>query len=57
MSREEHVFRPLGDETECAPCRRSAACATFYGIPAPDPERIPWREWFAKIKDVGGLAG
>ncbi|MFI6061273.1 hypothetical protein [Streptomyces sp. NPDC051286] len=46
---EEHVFRPLGDETECAPCRQSAAYATFYGTPAPDPDHIPWRERFAKI--------
>nr|WTB31506.1 hypothetical protein OG781_20250 [Streptomyces sp. NBC_00830] len=48
--REEHVFRPLGDETECAPCRQSAAYATFYGAPAPEPDRIPWRERLAKIK-------
>ncbi|MEV7238189.1 hypothetical protein AB0N06_30885 [Streptomyces sp. NPDC051020] len=47
---EEHVFRPLGDETECAPCRQAAACATFYGAPAPEPDRIPWRERFAKIQ-------
>jgi hypothetical protein len=46
---EEHVFRPLGDETECAPCRQSTAYATFYGAPAPEPDRIPWRERFAKI--------
>ncbi|MGW3696860.1 hypothetical protein ACWD7C_20390 [Streptomyces sp. NPDC005134] len=47
---EEHVFRPLGEETECAPCRQATACATFYGAPAPEPDRIPWRERFAKIK-------
>lgn len=46
---EEHVFRPLGEETECAPCRQATACATFYGAPAPEPDRIPWRERFAKI--------
>ena len=23
--------------------------ATFYGAPAPEPDRIPWRERFAKI--------
>jgi hypothetical protein len=46
---EEHVFRPLGDETECAPCRRSTAYATFYGAPAPEPDRIPWRERFARV--------
>lgn len=47
---EEHVFRPLGEETECAPCRQATACATFYGAPAPEPDRIPWRERFAQIK-------
>ncbi|MET7856884.1 hypothetical protein ABZS81_06615 [Streptomyces sp. NPDC005318] len=47
---EEHVFRPLGDETECAPCRQSAARATFYGARAPEPDRIPWRERFAEIE-------
>ncbi|MFD7946212.1 hypothetical protein [Streptomyces sp. NPDC059744] len=47
---EEHVFRPLGDETECAPCRQATACATFYGVPAPEPDRIPWRERFANIE-------
>ncbi|MEU8835490.1 hypothetical protein [Streptomyces sp900116325] len=46
---EEHVFRPVGDETECAPCRQATARATFYGTPAPEPDRIPWRERFAKI--------
>lgn len=46
---EEHVFRPLGDETECAPCRQATACAAFYGAPAPEPDRVPWRERFAKI--------
>ncbi|MGW3657539.1 hypothetical protein ACWD6R_18395 [Streptomyces sp. NPDC005151] len=46
---EEHVFRPLGDETECAPCRQSAAYTTFYGAPAPEADHISWRERFAKI--------
>ncbi|MFH8472874.1 hypothetical protein [Streptomyces sp. NPDC018000] len=46
---EKHVFRPLADETECAPCRRSAAHATFYGEPEPEPDRIPWRERIARI--------
>ncbi|MFE7711799.1 hypothetical protein ACFU6I_39980 [Streptomyces sp. NPDC057486] len=56
---EEHVFRPLGDETECAPCRQSAAYATFHGAPAPEPARIPWRERFAKINGAppGALDG
>ncbi|MCX4534867.1 hypothetical protein [Streptomyces sp. NBC_01669] len=56
---EEHVFRPLGEETECPPCRQSTAYATFYGAPAPEPARIPWRERFAKINGAppGALDG
>ncbi|SCF97342.1 hypothetical protein [Streptomyces sp. Ncost-T10-10d] len=46
---EKHVFRPLADETECAPCRRSTAHATFHGAPAPEPDRVPWRERIARI--------
>ncbi|MFC9618539.1 hypothetical protein ACFTXM_00585 [Streptomyces sp. NPDC056930] len=46
---EKHVFRPLADETECAPCRRSTAHATFYGARAPEPDRVPWRERIARI--------
>ncbi|MFJ2622854.1 hypothetical protein ACIO6T_05465 [Streptomyces sp. NPDC087532] len=45
----KHVFRPLADETECAPCRRSAAQAPLHGAPAPEPDRIPWRERIARI--------
>ncbi|MER5851739.1 hypothetical protein ABT126_33145 [Streptomyces sp. NPDC002012] len=46
---EKHVFRPLADETECAPCRRSTAHATFQCVPAPEPDRVPWRERIARI--------
>ncbi|MEV6166302.1 hypothetical protein AB0L71_31170 [Streptomyces sp. NPDC052052] len=46
---EKHVFRPLADETECPPCRRSAAHTAHRGAPAPDPGRVPWRERFARI--------
>ncbi|MFJ7492258.1 hypothetical protein ACIQZB_13570 [Streptomyces sp. NPDC097727] len=46
---EKHVFRPLADETECAPCRRSTAHATLYGARAPEPDRVPWRERLARI--------
>ncbi|MFI5746598.1 hypothetical protein ACIBBE_11760 [Streptomyces sp. NPDC051644] len=46
---EKHLFRPLADETECAPCRRSTAYTTFYGGASPEPERIPWRERIARI--------
>ncbi|MET4642611.1 hypothetical protein ABID95_002338 [Streptomyces atratus] len=47
---EEHVFRPLGDETECAPCRQATARAAVHVAPAPEPDRIPWRERFANIE-------
>ncbi|MFD4942338.1 hypothetical protein ACFWNT_07305 [Streptomyces sp. NPDC058409] len=46
---EKHVFRPLADETECAPCRRYTAHATLYGAPAPERDRVPWRERIARI--------
>ncbi|GGT10433.1 DNA-binding protein [Streptomyces atratus] len=46
---EKHVFRPLADETECAPCRRSTAHTTFHNAPAPEPDRVPWRERIARI--------
>ncbi|MER5362641.1 hypothetical protein [Streptomyces sp. NPDC002785] len=46
---EKHVFRPLADETECAPCRRSAARAMIHDAPEPEPDRIPWRERIARI--------
>ncbi|MFE7333056.1 hypothetical protein ACFU8W_51470 [Streptomyces sp. NPDC057565] len=49
---EEHVFRPVGDETECAPCRQATAYATFHGVPAPEPDHIPWRDRFAKINGM-----
>ncbi|MFB7130338.1 hypothetical protein ACFCZY_01430 [Streptomyces sp. NPDC056237] len=45
----KHVFRPLADETVCAPCRRSAAQAPLHGAPTPEPGRIPWRERIARI--------
>ncbi|WP_327367627.1 hypothetical protein [Streptomyces sp. NBC_01217] len=38
---DKHVFRPLGDETECSPCRYAAA--------GPEEDRVPWRERFARI--------
>ncbi|MBT2440915.1 hypothetical protein J7E93_12485 [Streptomyces sp. ISL-36] len=38
---DEHVFRPLGDETHCGPCRTAAAAAA---PPDRTPARtVPWR--------------
>ncbi|MFD9606836.1 hypothetical protein [Streptomyces sp. NPDC059970] len=48
----DHVFRAVGDETHCAPCRqeeawalRSARAAAY----AQQPPRIPWRERVASL--------
>ncbi|MGW2177818.1 hypothetical protein ACWCXX_06935 [Streptomyces sp. NPDC001732] len=47
---EKHVFRPLADETECAPCRRRSVTRT---TPASEqPVHIPWRERLARIKNT-----
>ncbi|MGW8884350.1 hypothetical protein [Streptomyces sp. NPDC055749] len=55
---EEHLFRPLGAETECGECRQAAAYAAWHRIPpppeGPDPERIPWRDRFARIQAAEG---
>ncbi|MFF8912119.1 hypothetical protein ACF08M_02070 [Streptomyces sp. NPDC015032] len=40
---EPHVFRPLFGETQCPSCRTAAE---------PEPERIPWRERFARINST-----
>ncbi|MCX4964023.1 hypothetical protein OHA98_04145 [Streptomyces sp. NBC_00654] len=53
---EEHVFRPAGDETECADCRQAAAWEAWQASASaypehPDtpeyPEDATWRERFA----------
>ncbi|WP_031093249.1 hypothetical protein [Streptomyces sp. NRRL S-15] len=49
---EEHVFRPLSDETECGPCRRRAArehWARQRAVQEADPGSPPWRERFANL--------
>lgn len=55
---DEHLFRPLGDETECAECRRAAAYTAWHRIPRPpeepDPGHIPWRDRFARIQTAEG---
>lgn len=51
---DEHLFRPLGEETECAECRRASAYAAWHPIPRPpeepDPGHIPWRDRFARFQ-------
>ncbi|MFF4243803.1 hypothetical protein ACFYY2_04940 [Streptomyces sp. NPDC001822] len=53
---EEHVFRPLADETECGECRRQAARAHWEARRAEaeaDPGGPqPWRERFARLGEA-----
>lgn len=53
---EEHVFRPLADETECGECRRQAAWAHWdaqrAAAEAVPGDPLPWRERFARLGDV-----
>ncbi|MFI8001738.1 hypothetical protein [Streptomyces sp. NPDC086010] len=53
---EEHVFRPVGDETECGECRRQAARAhweaQWAAAEAVTDDPLPWRERFARLGDV-----
>ncbi len=54
---EEHVFRPLGDEPECADCRRAAAYASWmvdtdtYEF----PEDMTWRQRVAAVRKADAL--
>ncbi|MEV4881341.1 hypothetical protein [Streptomyces cyaneofuscatus] len=56
---EEHLFRPLGDETECAECRRATAYASWmvdtdtYDFP-PD---MTWRQRFVAVAKADALRG
>ncbi|MFI8435902.1 hypothetical protein ACIGJO_19540 [Streptomyces sp. NPDC079020] len=54
---EEHVFRPLGDETECAECRRATAYEAWLQDTDTHhfPEGTPWRERFATVRATEGL--
>ncbi|MFD8728060.1 hypothetical protein [Streptomyces sp. NPDC059611] len=55
----EHLFRPLGDETECADCRRATAYASWmvdtdtYDFP-PD---MTWRQRFVAVAKADALRG
>ncbi len=54
---EEHVFRPLGDEEECADCRRATAYASWmvdtdtYEF----PEDMTWRQRVAAVRKADEL--
>ncbi|MFI7238426.1 hypothetical protein [Streptomyces cyaneofuscatus] len=56
---EEHLFRPLGDETECAECRRATAYASWmvdtdtYDFPAD----MTWRQRFVAVAKADALRG
>ncbi|MGW0958291.1 hypothetical protein ACWD4K_04435 [Streptomyces gelaticus] len=49
---EEHVFRPVGDETLCGPCAREANRVYWAARRAEmesEPDPLPWRERVAAI--------
>ncbi|WP_329231524.1 hypothetical protein OG488_21515 [Streptomyces sp. NBC_01460] len=49
---EEHVFRPVADETECRDCRRQAAWAYWErhrALADPEADSRSWRQRFAKL--------
>ncbi|MFF8832405.1 hypothetical protein [Streptomyces sp. NPDC015131] len=48
---DEHVFRPVGDETHCGPCRQAAAYARY--APRPAAERQP-ASWRTRLQDAAG---
>ncbi|MFF2135182.1 hypothetical protein [Streptomyces sp. NPDC058193] len=49
---EEHVFRPVADETECRDCRQRAAWAYWErhrALADPEADGQSWRQRFAKL--------
>ncbi|MET9657355.1 hypothetical protein [Streptomyces sp. NPDC006510] len=63
---EDHVFRPVGDETLCGPCAREANRAYWAARRsemAIEPDPLPWRERVAAIieseqgRERGAAAG
>lgn len=54
---EEHVFRPLGDETQCVDCRRAAAYASrLVDTDTYDfPEDMTWRQRVAAVREADAL--
>lgn len=54
---EEHVFRPVADETECRPCGQEAARAAWraqWEAAESQPDPLPWRERFANLGATAG---
>ncbi|MEU0158062.1 hypothetical protein ABZ154_04250 [Streptomyces sp. NPDC006261] len=58
---EEHLFRPLGDETECAECRRATAYASWVVDTDADaydfPADMTWRQRFVAVAKADALRG
>ncbi len=56
-SGEEHVFRPLGDEAECADCRRATAYASWMvdSDTYEFPEGMTWRQRVAAVRKADAL--
>ncbi|GGP60786.1 hypothetical protein GCM10010231_34450 [Streptomyces sindenensis] len=54
---EEHVFRPLTDEAECADCRRATAYASWMvGTDTYEfPEDMTWRQRVAAVRKADEL--
>ncbi|MEW2487199.1 hypothetical protein [Streptomyces sp. NPDC048411] len=46
---EDHVFRPVGDETRCGPCRGEGARAYGAAAYAKQPSHTPWRDRVAAL--------
>ncbi|MEV5680734.1 hypothetical protein [Streptomyces sp. NPDC052179] len=51
---EEHVFRPMGEETACAECRQVAAWEMWQAGTHTFPEDATWRERFAIVRGQNG---
>ncbi|WP_328538560.1 hypothetical protein [Streptomyces sp. NBC_00344] len=54
---DEHAFRPVADETQCPPCRRTGTQPTPHGPASPPAGYTPWRERFATLNAAPGVAG
>ncbi|MFG2559338.1 hypothetical protein [Streptomyces sp. NPDC048496] len=46
---DDHVFRPVGDETRCGPCRGEEARARWAAAYAEQPSHTPWRDRVAAL--------
>ncbi|MEU0830716.1 hypothetical protein [Streptomyces sp. NPDC005969] len=57
---DDHVFRPVGDETHCGPCRREDARRLWLAHEAAvavQPTHVPWRERVAAFAASPGEGG